>query len=472
MLDFKELSKDGNDLELLVREILLTKGYRVQWSGKGPDGGKDLLCFEDRASEFLSDSKTWLIQCKHKDKGAVGKDDLDDIVDSCTEHKAKGYLLVCDTYPSAAVITRLEKISENEKNDIQATYWDSVKIEQLLSTPRLWRIAQRFFPISSRNSAWEIYATESPNKWIANYRGYHFHLSNRIGSKVDFHFHSIDSRINDIEGIKLPKGEFIRIRAVYFNDKVGGYNWFLDYMYDKNLKPSTHGKIIAHKLGDGWALEDGQIYSFDVLTRPYNEFSDHYDRDHYDYYSPYLLNYQNGIERATEFKSETQSWSVELAIDKYREDNRNSIFNDLTKVFKRLACARLLRSANCEIEKLPLFNKLLDWTDLIEKIKLNDDTFFNCKFVFDVVNRESFFKLVTYLPQNISPSFNLINRFICTPDDKFEGSIIDFEEKEIFEIVISLMPEVTHNIYDGRKELNSYMNKIIAATERFISENE
>ncbi len=46
MLNFKELSEDGNELELLIREILLVKGYKVQWSGKGPDGGKDLICFK------------------------------------------------------------------------------------------------------------------------------------------------------------------------------------------------------------------------------------------------------------------------------------------------------------------------------------------------------------------------------------------------------------------------------------------
>jgi hypothetical protein len=29
MLDFKELAKDGTELELIVREILFARGYRV-----------------------------------------------------------------------------------------------------------------------------------------------------------------------------------------------------------------------------------------------------------------------------------------------------------------------------------------------------------------------------------------------------------------------------------------------------------
>jgi len=309
MLDFKELSKDGNDLELLIREILLTKGYRVHWSGKGPDGGKDLLCFEERDSEFLADVKTWLIQCKHKAHGggSIGIGDLDDIVDSCNHHKAKGYLLVTSTYPSSKVIERLDGISAYPKNEIEATYWDAVKIEQVLSTPKLWRIAQRFFPVSSKNSTWEIYATESPNHYIANYRGYHFHLSNRIGSRVDYHFPNIDDRINEIESIKLPKDHFIRIRAVYFDDKGGNYVWFLDYMHPHDQKPHTSSAAIAHVLGDGRALDNGQLYFYDVITRPYLQHSDHYDKDHYDYYSPHLKSYQIGMHRELNFEKRSES---------------------------------------------------------------------------------------------------------------------------------------------------------------------
>ena len=52
MLDFKELNEDGNDFELLVRELLNNRGLEVYWSGKGADGGKDLLCIETHNSNF------------------------------------------------------------------------------------------------------------------------------------------------------------------------------------------------------------------------------------------------------------------------------------------------------------------------------------------------------------------------------------------------------------------------------------
>lgn len=50
MLDFTELSDDGQDLELLIRELLFSTGYKVYWSVRGSDGGRDLICIEETNS--------------------------------------------------------------------------------------------------------------------------------------------------------------------------------------------------------------------------------------------------------------------------------------------------------------------------------------------------------------------------------------------------------------------------------------
>jgi hypothetical protein len=94
MLDFKELPKDGEAFEQLVRELLFSYGMDVEWSGRGPDGGRDLMCREPLRSLIAPASRTWLVQCKHfahADR-SVGADDLNNVVDSCTQHKATGYL--------------------------------------------------------------------------------------------------------------------------------------------------------------------------------------------------------------------------------------------------------------------------------------------------------------------------------------------------------------------------------------------
>lgn len=471
MLDFKELSEDGNELELLIREILLVKGYKVQWSGKGPDGGKDLICYESRKSDFLDDTKTWLIQCKHKaiGGGSVGISDLDDIVDSCTHHDAKGYLLVCSTYPSSKVVERLEGINNNPKIDIECSYWDSVRIEQVLSTPKMWSIAQRFFPVSSKNSSWELFATNNPSNWIANYKGYHFHLSNRIGSTVDWHFGSIDNRIKDIEKIKLPKDHFIRIRAVWFNDKIGEYVWFLDYMHPHDKEPKYLSAQIADFLGDGYALDDGQFYSFDVITRSYLMYSDHYDKDHYDYYEPFLQNYQNGSKRELDFEKRNIAWSEEIALEKANAEFRDKTFDKLKECFVNLDILHLAHGTNCQIEKIHKFYNYRDWTEIVEKVELKRDLFFTVLFVIIVKeeNRKDFFKLVEHFPQDAFPTYRLTNAIITTPNDKTGGSNIDFEDNEVFELELSMPPELSHNSYNVRKNLNTYMDKFIKAIEKY-----
>jgi len=144
MLDFKELKTDGNDFELLVRELLFSMGMKVHWSGKGPDGGKDLLFIETLGSKFQKMEKTWLVQCKHfaHSERAVSVNDLDSVIDSCSQHGASGYLLVCSTFPSSTVVNRLESI--NAQHQVDTAYWDGTTIERYLSTPKTWPIAQQF----------------------------------------------------------------------------------------------------------------------------------------------------------------------------------------------------------------------------------------------------------------------------------------------------------------------------------------
>jgi hypothetical protein len=299
MLDFTELSKDGQDLELLIRELLVMKGQRAYWSGKGSDGGKDLICHESINSIFVPETKIWLLQCKHNAHSgkSVSLNDLDDIVDSCNHHGAKGYVLVCSTHPSSKVVERLEGITANPHNNIVATYWDAVMIEQLLSTPRFWTLAQRFFPISANAYEWKLYGTDKPNHWIANYRGYYFHLANRVSSDVEMHLESISERVNEIGRVPMPEGHFIRIRAVYYNDVTGSYVWYLDYLWPTGSKVRVGIDSIKDFLGDGLVLSDGQDYHFDILEDDYWEHSDHYDKDHYDYYVPYIGTFMIGGER-------------------------------------------------------------------------------------------------------------------------------------------------------------------------------
>jgi hypothetical protein len=293
MLDFCELPIDGMAFELLIRELLTKIVSRVFWSGRGPDGGRDLLAEESHKGIFATTTNRWLIQCKHNahSGGGVGIRDLDNIVDSCNQHNATGYVLMCSTYPSSAVVNRLEAITSNRANSITATFWDAAKIEQVLSTPSTWPIAQRFLPKSGNIGGWKLHATRNSYYWIANYRGYYFHLSNRVGSQSEPHLPSIADRVSDIESIKLPRRHMMRLRSVYFDDLHGHYTWFLDYLYPDSAKPKYSPTQLKNLLGEDVAKDDGYFYKFNIRSQDYFPSSDHFDKDHDDYYNTNLMGY-------------------------------------------------------------------------------------------------------------------------------------------------------------------------------------
>ncbi|QVM99619.1 restriction endonuclease [Pseudomonas rhodesiae] len=291
MLDFTELSDDGQDLELLVRELLFSIGYKVYWSGRGPDGGRDLVCIEDAQSIFMQTSKKWLIQCKHKAKSgnSVGVGDLDDIITSCIQHECDGYVLVTSTYPSSGVASRLEQITKNDKTPVVASYWDSVELERRLRTAQQWNIAQRFFPRSAEG--WQIFASERPNHWTANFKGYYFHLTNRIGSSCQMYLKDIEEKLEYLESHTLPDKHFMRLRSVYFDDKHGTFVWYVDYMHPNTEKLDCNSEQLEEFLSQEW--ND----TFDVKIRGYLEYSDHYDPDHYDFYDRYMGQFILGMYR-------------------------------------------------------------------------------------------------------------------------------------------------------------------------------
>lgn len=291
MLDFRELSTDGTEFEMLVREVLFARGLDTSWSGVGPDGGKDLICTERVDSIFGPSTRRWLIQCKHfaHSGRSVGGGDIDNIRDSCSQHGADGYVIATSTYLSSGVVNRLEGIAADASARLLTSYLDGPMIERALLRPELFHVAQRFFPVSAATHQWNVSRTDRPNHFIVNYRGYLFHLTNRIGSRSDFHFSTIKKRIDDIESIKHPQGHFIRPRAFWYDDKNGGYSIHLDYMVPHDSKEARYSEnAIANALGNGDVLEDGQFYTFDVVTRRYYATSDHHDVDHYRYYVPYV----------------------------------------------------------------------------------------------------------------------------------------------------------------------------------------
>lgn len=305
LLDFTELPKDGEALELLVREMVLMLGYRARWSGRGPDSGRDLILEEPGDPALGSKIRKWIISCKHTahaDRGngrSVNGEDIGTdggIIDTLAQHQGDGYLLVCSTQPSSSLVNRLEQIERNR--GIHTYIWDGVELERMLATPKGWSIAQRFMPQST--ASWKIFATDKPNQFVGITRGYYIHIENRADSKLGFRLSAIDARLNVAEKVKLPEGHQLRPRGVFFNEKRASVHLYFDYLY-KTDALGIHGRIeeppfSEESLAD-WLNsqsrqsaecdEDGQDSDFTISMRPLRTAGDNDDPDHYRYYEAF-----------------------------------------------------------------------------------------------------------------------------------------------------------------------------------------
>ena len=128
VLEFKELGNNGRGLEQLTRELLLELDFRPQWSGVGPDGGRDLL-FDELGSPALGGKpRKWLVSCKDYavSGNAVGTSDVDGVLEAVAQHGAQGFLLVCTTYPSSGAVERLRALETNSGDKFVAHVWDGV----------------------------------------------------------------------------------------------------------------------------------------------------------------------------------------------------------------------------------------------------------------------------------------------------------------------------------------------------------
>lgn len=466
MLDFRELPVDGQAFEQLIREILFSKGLHVQWSGVGQDGGRDLLCRETLTGEFGTQQRTWLVQCKHfahADR-SVGIADLDDIVDSCNHHGATGYVLACSTQPSSGVIGRLEGITGNPLNSIQTAYWDAVHVERLLAVPSRWAIAQRFFPKSAEQ--WKVYATERPNDFVAHYKGYVFHLTNRIGSSSEGHLSSVSSRISEIEALGLPAKQFIRPRCVYYDDKNGGYTWYIDYMFPQGSKPALRKSDILHQLNDGWALDDGQCYSWDVKFVSYHEHSDHYDEDHYDYYTRYMPNYLTGSRRE-ESRDYHEHYATKQQLQSLEEaarTKRDLKFEDFLTSLRDLPFVTHVTGRNAVIEEAHRFARRRNWQDIMNEIGWASGNFLDVKVGLSVSDEDKLHGLLSTWPQEIEAHFRIAKAIVYLPGGERS------DDEDFFDLSISVHPAVADHEWAYRKELDDYLERLARANRSFLKD--
>lgn len=248
MLDFSELPKDGIKFEQLIRDLLTLENLDVRWTGVGPDGGRDMILYEKLKGPISSHQRKWLISCKHSlnSKKAIGRAGAGNIIEDCRSIGADGFILACSSFPSASLITRLEEIAKNQ--NLLTMYWDGTQIENRLLQPNTFSLVKAYFPKSKLHSEWQIYNTFSPAFWAANYREHFFYMSSRLSSKFPY-LEGIEDLIELIEIVQddyLGKKEgehFLRLRGVYYNDKISSHTVYVDYLYSANAQPTREREL-------------------------------------------------------------------------------------------------------------------------------------------------------------------------------------------------------------------------------------
>ena len=447
MLDFSELPTDGVDFERLVREMLLAQGYRPYWTGKGPDGGRDLLCDEERTSAFRSDSRTWLIECKHfaGSGRSVGVDDLGDIYGKCAQHNADGYLLVCSTYPSSAVVNRLEGFCISEKQRLLTTYWDGVHLERLLSAPRLWSVCQRFLPKSAQAKEFKIFGTLSPSQWVVAYRGFYFHLVCRIGSSHAPYLDSIADGVARIMKLKLSEHQEIRIRRVYCDDKNGNIAWTLDYLLEQKTEPKIGSLELQRRLGHEQNDAYGQIQFVTVRYRICDPGSDHFDPDHEQYYDqPYT-----GRELTERQSSKLNALDVEWINKRAKRESA------LASALNSLSGIRVIRSIPAYPEVAARFSEF-DWAPP-DDLSGVPPILYASRLIIESDPPTVLLKLAQQFPSSVERHFRLAQVHF------FDDGVHDEEDDTTFDLEIAIFPNKDRLAYESELLLEQYYRDIIAA---------
>jgi hypothetical protein len=304
MINFRELPEDGVAFEQLIREICIRLDLHPQWSGKGPDQGRDIIITETIDGPIARFERRWLVQCKHNAHSgkSVGRDDVGNIVDDCMQVGAEGYLLACTTQPSSALVTKLQELEGNKALKLVTKVWDCVDIEKMIFQPQFFALGSLFFRESFRAIPWMVYNSGTPNKWTGNYKDYFIHLSSRVAGTHP-QLKACEDIIAKLEQIgPLGENEYVRPRGIYFDDKHEQFYVFADYLIPRDksptLKPSNFDKILQDY--HGLYSDDSSMWYitiWDIRLRIIIPYSDHFDVDHYDYYNSEKGNFTGGILR-------------------------------------------------------------------------------------------------------------------------------------------------------------------------------
>ena len=156
-LDFSKLASapPGEAFEGLVRLMGERLGMVVQWSGRGADGGRDLIFVETQVGPIKTRPVRWLVSCKDNSDSnrSVTERDVGSVLDKVQQHKCDGFLLATTTTASTGLKDMLDQLDITMGGCIQTKVWDRFEITQTLLSSRCTDLLLQFFPDHQRREA-------------------------------------------------------------------------------------------------------------------------------------------------------------------------------------------------------------------------------------------------------------------------------------------------------------------------------
>lgn len=128
---------------LVKQKDSLVKLVRAKKSGRGSDGGRDILVEIDMHDGIQAFTRKWVVQCKFEQRTRF-QGNPGGIRDLLDRYKANGYLLVCKARASAGITQCLEDLEKSDPNERCYVYWDGPQFRSLLLP--FDQLIARYFP--------------------------------------------------------------------------------------------------------------------------------------------------------------------------------------------------------------------------------------------------------------------------------------------------------------------------------------
>jgi len=110
---------------LVAKEDNQVKNVRSKKTGRGGDGGRDILVELDMHDGIQAFKRTWVVQCKaERTTKPLNGTELSGIRDLLDQNEADGYLLICKGRASSKMTKLLEDLEKTDRLRRCYTYWD------------------------------------------------------------------------------------------------------------------------------------------------------------------------------------------------------------------------------------------------------------------------------------------------------------------------------------------------------------